>query len=187
MKTFLIILLLSISALETNCYCKFSIISINNKCIIVTNYVESLKETCDKTHVINFLNFDNIITVINNSKTYPSIILAMAILESGWGKYNINNNYFGIKGKGITKNTYEWNGNKFILISDNFKTFNSLEDNVKYLSKMLESKFEINEFTSHSKTIELLVAKGYATDPSYSDKLNYLINKYKLYKLDNII
>ena len=52
----------------------------------------------------------------------PSITIAQAILESGWGKHRIGNNIFGIKagsdwqGKTVTKQTTEYKNGQWVLL-----------------------------------------------------------------------
>ena len=67
-----------------------------------------LDMTIKYNNVKLFLTEETIDLVINNSDVYPSVVVAMAIIETGWGKYAIGNNYFGIKGKGHWKTTKEW-------------------------------------------------------------------------------
>lgn len=133
----------------------------------------------------DFLTPDYIDLVIKNSKSYPSVVIAMSILESGWGINAIGNNYFGIKGKGHWKTTREWDGNKFITIKAEFQKYNSLAKGIQAHSNLLHNdNYNIGVATDYKEAIKMIFAGGYATDPSYIFKLNHIIDKYELYRLD---
>jgi len=132
-------------------------------------------------------NDETIRLMIDNSKTYPSVVVAMSILETGWGKYAIGNNYFGIKGKGHIVTTHEWNGKKFIKVKASFQYYSSLAKGIRAHSKLLHSvRYNIGESISYEDAIEKIESGGYATDPNYAKKLNYIIRKYELTQLDEL-
>lgn len=135
----------------------------------------------------DFLTADNIDMVIKHCKSYPSVVIAMAILETGWGKYAIGNNYFGIKGKGHVKRTKEWDGTKFITITSSFQYYESMAKSVEDHSRLLHgSRYNIGKAQSYQEAVKLIKLGGYATDPNYESKINFIINKYELYRLDEI-
>ncbi len=119
-----------------------------------------------------------------------SITLAQGILESQSGKSRLaveGNNHFGIK---CHKN---WHGDK-ILHDDNeaqecFRKYNNPEESFKDHSQFLAGRkryaflFRL-PITDYEAWARGLKKAGYATDPSYPDKLIYLIEKYHLNKLD---
>lgn len=135
----------------------------------------------------NFLNKEDLELIIRNCESYPSVIVAMAIIETGWGRYAIGNNYFGIKGKGHVRKTKEWDGDKFITITDSFQEYYSKEDNIKAVSRLLHNKrYNIGAASNYKEAAHLVKNGGYATDPMYAYKLKFIIEKYELYRLDEI-
>ncbi len=134
-----------------------------------------------------FLTKDYINLVVNNCTSYPSVVLAMSILESGWGLNAIGNNYFGVKGKGHIKTTKEWNGKRFITMKQSFKKYNSLAEGIQDHSRLLHtSRYDIGTATTYYEAIEMIAKGGYATDPYYVGKVNFIIKKYELYRIDDM-
>lgn len=119
-----------------------------------------------------------------------SITMAQGILESQSGKSRLakeGNNHFGIKCHN------DWHGEK-ILHDDNkaqecFRKYNNPEESFKDHSKFLANRkryaflFRLPK-TDYEAWARGLKKAGYATDPSYPDKLIYIINKYNLAKMD---
>jgi flagellum-specific peptidoglycan hydrolase FlgJ len=135
----------------------------------------------------DFLTEDNIDLVIRHCESYPSVVIAMAIIETGWGKYAIGNNYFGIKGQGHIKKTKEWDGSKFITITSSFQYYESMAQSIEAHSNLLHgSRYNIGEAGSYQEAIRLIKLGGYATDPGYERKLNFIIEKYELHRLDEV-
>ena len=122
-----------------------------------------------------------------------SITLAQGILESGsgMGKLTLNtNNHFGIKCHN------NWDGEYAFYDDDKkgecFRKYNhpmySYRDHSKFLSSRSRYAFlfdyKVNDYKKWAKGLR---QAGYATDKRYSHKLIGLIEKYKLYKYDNVI
>jgi len=119
-----------------------------------------------------------------------SITLAQGVLESQAGKSRLaveGKNHFGIKCHD------DWQGEK-ILHDDNkaqecFRKYNNAAESFKDHSKFLAGRkryaflFRLPK-TDYEAWARGLKKAGYATDPSYPDKLIYIINKYNLSKLD---
>ena len=61
----------------------------------------------------------------------PRIVMAQAVLETGWGSKVKGKNYFGIKGKGQAFTTHEEVDGLMIKQKDEFRTYDSLEDSVR--------------------------------------------------------
>ena len=128
----------------------------------------------------------------NDYKVLPSLTIAQAILETGWGKSAIGNNIFGIKadsnwkGKKKLVRTHEYVNGQKIYVDAYFRDYNSiyesLEDRFKFLQKPRYSKV-IGEKDYKEACTEIQKA-GYATDPNYPSKLINIIEQYKLYEYD---
>lgn len=121
-----------------------------------------------------------------NGKSLPSIAIAQAILETGYGKSKkLEHNIFGIKGKGILAKTKEYYNNKFHVVdSAEFQKFNSISEAFdRHYEIISRCNFNNRDYNDWAKKIKKY---GYATDPLYAEKLIYLIKKHDLYRLDII-
>lgn len=123
-------------------------------------------------------------------RLYPSTVLAMAALESG---YNLNaETLFGIKGEGQVLDTTEYIDGKYVNVKDSFKLYPSISASVQGLYDLMQieryhSACECVEWEEECRQIQKC---GYATDPEYSDKLISIINSYQLTmfnSLDNMV
>ncbi len=119
-----------------------------------------------------------------------SITMAQGILESASGTSYLAryaNNHFGIK---CADN---WDGPKVYKDDDHknecFRKYKSASESFRDHSKFLAQRrryaflFRLPP-TDYEAWAKGLKKAGYATDPSYPSKLIYLIEKYKLYELD---
>lgn len=107
---------------------------------------------------------------------FPELVAAQWALESGYGKYTSGrNNYFGIKGTGTIKTTWEDYGNGPVTIKAAFKDFDSPYDCVNHLVTQWYKDYKgyrgVNRAATREEAARLLKAEGYATDPVYADKL----------------
>lgn len=119
-------------------------------------------------------------------RLYPSTVLAMAALESG---YNINaKTLFGIKGDGIVLDTTEYVNGKNINIKDSFVIYHTLAESVQGLYELMQwdNYDRATSETNYEKECRMVQACGYATDPEYSDKLINIVNSYQLTMFNNI-
>ena len=121
-----------------------------------------------------------------------SITLAQGILESGAGKGRLAvqaNNHFGIK-------CHDWNGKK-IYHDDKkeqecFRKYDNPEYSYRDHSLFLSNRgrysflFDLKK-DDYKQWAKGLKKAGYATDPKYPQKLIDLIQRYQLYKYDNIV
>lgn len=119
-------------------------------------------------------------------RLFPSTVLAMAALESG---YNLNaKTLFGIKGDGITLDTTEYINGEYVNIKDSFKCYPSLAASVQGLYTLMQW-VHYDRATScidYEEECRMVQTCGYATDPEYSDKLINIVNSYQLTMFNNI-
>ena len=113
---------------------------------------------------------------------FPECVAAQWALESGYGKYlSGKNNFFGIKGKGTSKQTWEDYGQGTVYITAEFKDFATPLDCVEHLVtqwyKDYKSYKGVNRARSRNECAQLLKAEGYATDPNYVSKLISIMDK----------
>ena len=114
---------------------------------------------------------------------YPEVVAAQWALESGYGKHTSGkNNFFGIKGKpGTTKETKEFLNGKWITILDTFRDYPTPEACIEHLITLWYKDYKgyegVNKATSAEQCCHLLQQEGYATDPTYPQKLIQLIKE----------
>jgi len=137
---------------------------------------------------------------------YTSVMMAQAILESGWGQSTLslapNYNLFGIKagtdwtGDTVSMQTQEWDANagKYVTIMADFRKypsfFESFTDNAKKLrlgpgawNPSYYSGTWIENTKSYQDATAWLQGR-YATDVSYASKLNRVITDNNLTQYD---
>lgn len=124
-----------------------------------------------------------------------SAIIGQAIIESNWGKSELSakyNNYFGMKcgsswkGKSVNMSTHEeYNGNN-VIIRDNFRVYDSLEDGVKgYLEFTNTQRYSNLKGVKDPLTyLTLIKNDGYATSSTYVDTVMTIITTCELTKYD---
>lgn len=138
--------------------------------------------------------FNNLAPIVVNEyirrkgqkRLYPSTVLAMAALESG---YNLNaKTLFGIKGDGIVLDTTECINGENINIKDSFVIYSSLAEAVQGLYELMQwdNYDRATSCIDYEKECKMIQACGYATDPDYADKLISIVNSYQLIMFNNI-
>ncbi len=131
------------------------------------------------------------------ARILPSVTIAQAILESGWGKSALTrkaNALFGIKadknwtGPVYTSRTKEcYDGARFTKETACFRAYadwaESIADHGAFLCGLSRYRNVIGEDNYRAACIALQKA-GYATDPDYAGKLIGLIETYDLTRFD---
>jgi hypothetical protein len=111
---------------------------------------------------------------------YPQLVSAQWALESGWGSaLSGKNNFFGIKAttseSSTNHRTREVVNGKDIYINANFKNFEAPQDAVDHLVSQWYKNYKnykgVNNAGSPNEAAAMLKQQGYATDPSYPQKL----------------
>lgn len=137
-----------------------------------------------------------------NNDLYASVMIAQALLESGWGTSKLaqapNYNLFGVKeinkesSVSFTTKENDDLGKEFQIVVD-FQKYNSYKESIEGYVKLLRLGLDndINFYdkvwrsnTGSYRDATKFLAGKYATDKSYAEKLNYLIEKYDLTKFD---
>jgi hypothetical protein len=113
---------------------------------------------------------------------YPELVAAQWQLESASGtKTSGRNNFFGLKGSGTTTKTQEFINNTWITISDSFIDFPDIQTCVVYLVDRWYKDFKtykgVNNAPTREEAARQLQQQGYATDPTYADKLIRILNE----------
>lgn len=130
---------------------------------------------------------------------FPSVKLAQAALETGWGKSVVGNNMFGIKAAGgtspywhgatVTAGTSEYENGAYVGTNSRFRKYATVSDSIRDHTWFLEhnSRYaNAGVFTAATpeEQARALQKSGYATDPSYANKLISIINSYNLKQYD---
>ena len=115
---------------------------------------------------------------------FPEVVAAQWALESAFGTaVSGKNNYFGIKGTGTVKTTWEDYGNGPVTIKASFKDFTTPYDCVEHLVTQWYKDYKgykgVNRATSREDCAYLLKKEGYATDPIYAQKLIRLMEQHE--------
>ena len=179
----------------------------------VSSSVANLKATRFKG--LTTTQFINLLAPIarddyKHSGILPSVTLAQAILESGWGKSYLAqkaNNIFGMKAV-ISGNNWigtTWDGKSYIRllsgeeyggkkvkVNSNFRKYNtvylSIRDHSAYLRYARNGSSYgyagIAQTKSFSKQIAIIRKGGYATSSNYASSLISLIRRYNLSRFD---
>ena len=144
--------------------------------------------TTGREHVDRFVNeiapivCNEYIRRVKNGerRILPCTVIAQAALESG---YNINApTIFGIKGDGVVLDTSEYVNGEYVNIRDSFKAYPTISAAVQGYYDLMQSDLyaPATSAVEYSEECRQLSLCGYATDPSYSDKLINIIEKNNL-------
>jgi flagellar protein FlgJ len=124
----------------------------------------------------------------------PSVIIAQAALETGWGQAVKGNAYFGIKqgastGDSVTFTTHEVIEGQRVTQVDRFRAYRSLQEATHAYAEFLHDTPRYQEALQDAgdpaKFAEALQQAGYATDPRYAEKLKQIIQRYQLTAYDH--
>lgn len=132
----------------------------------------------------------------NKYGVLPSITVAQAILESGWGSSTLStraHNLFGIKGSYnghyVNMPTREVYNGQSVYINDNFRAYannsESVEDHGNFLYVNSRYRNLLGD-TNYVSVANKLRQDGYATDPSYARLLIQLVQENGLNQLDSV-
>jgi peptidoglycan hydrolase FlgJ len=116
----------------------------------------------------------------------PTILLAQAALETGWGRSVVGNNVFGIKansswtGAEVTTATHEEEAGQMVPRQASFRAYPNLDTAVKDYVDLISGspRYQAvigvgNDAAAYGRG---LVAGGYATDTEYARKLEAIAN-----------
>lgn len=122
----------------------------------------------------------------------PSMVIAQAILESGWGKSKLSTecfNFFGMKWTvscGCDYKEYQTKEQRpdgsYYTITARFRKYNSIDEGIQgYCDFMQYARYQnLRGVTDYEQACDLVRADGWATSLSYSENLKKLIRTYNL-------
>jgi hypothetical protein len=109
---------------------------------------------------------------------FPEVVAAQWALESAYGTaLSGKNNFFGIKGPGTVKTTWEDYGNGPVTIKASFQDFACVNHLVTQWYKDYKGYKGVNRAATREDCAYLLKREGYATDPVYPQKLIRLMEQ----------
>lgn len=129
----------------------------------------------------------------------PSIILGQAILESNWGTSELASEYknlFGVKAYGnqaaVSLDTKEYVDEQWIVIKGSFRVYDSWAESIDEHTLLLlhgvswnPRKYEkVLTASNYKVAAQALQDAGYATDPTYAEKIKDVIESYHLDQYD---
>lgn len=147
---------------------------------------------------------DGAIAGWHEGRILPSVTIAQACLESGWGTSELAKNacnLFGIKakqdwkGESYTVRTAEYDkNNKKFYIDAAFRKYRNWQTSLVDHAKFFHEGWREGHYTSHGvigqtdykKACRGLQSAGYATSQAYAGQLIGLIEMYKLYEYDTV-
>lgn len=133
---------------------------------------------------------------------FPSVIIAQAALEGGWGESLLAkqyNNHFGMKpgvyrtnyggwnGQTVTLPTKEWKNGKYQVVNQEFRVYPSLEYSILDHNGLFYKLSRYKAVLTAKSPYEQLIAiknGGYATEPEYVSRLMKVINDNNLTRFD---
>ncbi|WP_022797228.1 glucosaminidase domain-containing protein, partial [Bavariicoccus seileri] len=168
----------------------------------------STSQSKTRYHSNDFLNklLPDAQNIANDKGLYTSVMLAQAVLESGWGTSKLSkdpyNNLFGIKARpgedSVDMNTLEDDGTgNYYTIVDGFRVYPSYKESLTDYANFLtgdngKDQWRYNNYAGvrreNTKTYQdatkALYDANYATDTSYTSKLNTIIESNNLTDFD---
>lgn len=145
-------------------------------------------------------NIYTLVDSINNNygyKLFNSVVIAQAILETGWGSSKLMmkaNAIFGIKatinwkGKVYNAKTYECYDNvNYTSIYDSFRAYDTLQESVEDYFKLITGLSRYSKALNRSTPLECITAikeGGYATSPTYVNSIMNIIRENNLERFD---
>lgn len=135
--------------------------------------------------------------LLENSPIFPSVRIAQAILETG-GQVNGWNNLVGYKvgngvpnlywlGDRVSAMTWEViNGTRYDNVPGDFRAYPTIEAGFRDQDLLFRTARYVNVRMANSpgEQAKALQSSGYATDPSYANKLNAIIQTHILTHFD---
>ncbi|EOH88515.1 glycoside hydrolase family 73 protein [Enterococcus pallens] len=141
-------------------------------------------------------------TIAQANDLYASVMIAQAIVESGWGQSTLsmapNYNLFGIKGsyngQSVTMKTQEYIDGKWVTVNAKFRKYPSFSESLTDNAYVLKNtSFQSGVYyysgawksnTKSYKDATAWLTGRYATAPTYGATLNSVIETYNLTQYD---
>jgi flagellum-specific peptidoglycan hydrolase FlgJ len=127
----------------------------------------------------------------------PSVTLAQAVLESGWGRSGLakkHNNLFGLKSgahsDGVVLSSWEGGGAERIRVASRFRAYSDWSESLVHHNLLIstDSRYETarDAWQDWEAYIDEL-APIYATDPDYVERVSQIVERYGLDAWDSLV
>lgn len=145
----------------------------------------------DKAEFIGMVK-DGAIEAYKKSHILPSLTIAQAALESGWGRAAPGFNLFGIKWSqdcGYAKqilNTTEYINGRPVTVNAAFRKYKNYDESILDHTKLLSiSRYKpVRDAANYKEACFRVQQCGYATDPNYAVMLIKIIEQNNLFRYD---
>jgi len=163
-----------------------------------TLMVQMAEQSWPDDHRRDFLSTISV-TALESGRAHqipPSIILAQAALESGWGRSRLaqrHHNLFGVKATGsqaaASFNTLEFGTKGAHIIRAKFRTFENKDASIQHHGELLsnDARYAESIATGNNwRAFLAALAPTYASDPSYAAHIAQIIETYGLDRWDAV-
>ncbi len=127
----------------------------------------------------------------------PSVTLAQAVHESGWGRSRLareHHNLFGVKAgatqKAVSMATHEHQDGELQHARSRFRAFGTAGESIEHHAALLARDRRYAQARAHWndwRSFLAQLAPTYATDPAYADRIANLVERYDLDRWDSLI
>lgn len=138
-----------------------------------------------------------VISAARRHQLPPSVTLAQAVHESGWGRSRLateHHNLFGVKAgkshRAVTMPTREHQEGATSSVRSRFRTFTNLGESIEHHATLLAQDRRYAQAHGHWADWRAFLARmapTYATDPSYAAYLAVLVDRYELDRWDSLV
>ena len=127
----------------------------------------------------------------------PSVTLAQAVLESGWGRSGLatkHNNLFGVKSgshsDGVVLSSWEGGGAQRSRVASRFRAYDDWSESLVHHNLLISTDRRYVTARTAWKDWEAYIdelAPVYATDPEYVDRVSQIVQRYDLDAWDDLV
>ncbi len=127
----------------------------------------------------------------------PSVTLAQAVHESGWGRSRLardHHNLFGVKAgrskASVTMSTQEHQDGVDRRVRSRFRSFEGVEQSIEHHAELLSGDRRYAEARYHWSDWRAFLenlAPTYATDPAYAKRISRIVERYELDRWDDLV
>lgn len=119
----------------------------------------------------------------------PSVTVAQAIVESGWGRSSLtrrHNNLFGVKGGAVKLRTREFRGGKWRRTSASYRSYPSIDDSIAHHAEIMNGPHfrRFQPLWADWRAYLRAIAPKYASSPTYVATVAGMVERYGLERFD---
>jgi flagellum-specific peptidoglycan hydrolase FlgJ len=154
--------------------------------LLISSFAAFAQKNTSQSYIEQFK--DNAISIMHETGIPASIILGIAMHESGNGNSNVAknlNNQFGFKGGGTT--VYYKNNKK---VTSAYKKYDSILDSFEDFARIITHRQEIGKISAkltkydYEKWVKGIQRSGYASSKKWASQVLGIIRKHELNDLD---